>query len=139
MSIRLQHIKDHILAANQCAEMSSPPYSPLTTHVLNTGRGIPAASMVISLHLLNHTAASWTLLRTGATNDDGRCPGLITREAFVPGVYKMRFETGRYWEALGETCFYPYVEIVFTITDAAQKFHVPLLLSRFSYSTYRGS
>ncbi|KAF5889886.1 diphosphomevalonate decarboxylase, partial [Clarias magur] len=72
-------------------------------------------------------------LRT--TNSDGRCPGLITREAFGPGAYKMRFETEQYWERLGETCFYPYVEIVFTITDASQKFHIPLLLSRFSYST----
>lgn len=46
-----------------------------------------------------------------ATNDDGRCPGLITREAFGPGTYKIRFETGQYWEGLGETCFYPYVEV----------------------------
>lgn len=50
-----------------------------------------------------------TFLR--ATNDDGRCPGLITREAFIPGVYKMRFETGQYWNGLGEACFYPYVEV----------------------------
>ncbi|XP_036440779.1 5-hydroxyisourate hydrolase isoform X2 [Colossoma macropomum] len=122
-----------------CAEMTAPLLSPLTTHVLNTGRGIPAANMNLSLYLLDATSSSWNLLRTGATNDDGRSPGLISKEAFIPGVYKMRFETGQYWEALGETCFYPYVEIVFTITDASQKFHVPLLLSRFSYSTYRGS
>ncbi|XP_036440776.1 5-hydroxyisourate hydrolase isoform X1 [Colossoma macropomum] len=139
MSVRLQHIKHHIFAANQCAEMTAPLLSPLTTHVLNTGRGIPAANMNLSLYLLDATSSSWNLLRTGATNDDGRSPGLISKEAFIPGVYKMRFETGQYWEALGETCFYPYVEIVFTITDASQKFHVPLLLSRFSYSTYRGS
>lgn len=45
------------------------------------------------------------------TNDDGRCPGLISKESFVAGVYKMHFETGKYWDALGETCFYPYVEV----------------------------
>ncbi|XP_076848684.1 5-hydroxyisourate hydrolase [Brachyhypopomus gauderio] len=139
MSSRIQHIKDHIWAANKCAGMSIPLSSPLTTHVLNTGRGIPAARMGISLHFLDPSSLMWKLLTTGTTNDDGRCPSLITRDAFLPGSYKMRFETGHYWEALGETCFYPYVEIVFTITDASQKFHVPLLLSRFSYSTYRGS
>lgn len=45
------------------------------------------------------------------TNDNGRCPGLIQKESFIAGVYKLRFETGKYWDALGETCFYPYVEV----------------------------
>ncbi|KAM9481596.1 5-hydroxyisourate hydrolase [Clarias gariepinus] len=139
MSARLQRIKHHILSPHQCSEMSSLPPSPLTTHVLNTGRGVPAAGMSISLCILDPATSGWNHLTTGTTNSDGRCPGLITREAFGPGTYKMRFETGKYWERLGETCFYPYVEIVFTITDASQKFHIPLLLSRFSYSTYRGS
>ncbi|KAG7332943.1 hypothetical protein KOW79_003078 [Hemibagrus wyckioides] len=139
MSTRLQHIKDHILAANQCSEMSTLPPSPLTTHVLNTGLGVPAAGMSITLYYLDLTTSAWNHLTAGTTNTDGRCPGLITRETFLPGTYKMCFETGQYWEGLGETCFYPYVEIVFTITDASQKFHIPLLLSRFSYSTYRGS
>ncbi|KAF7699364.1 5-hydroxyisourate hydrolase isoform X1 [Silurus meridionalis] len=139
MSTRLQRIKDHILSANQCSEMSVLPPSPLTTHVLNTGRGIPAAGMSITLYFLDPTTSTWNHRTTGTTNSDGRCPGLITKDAFSPGIYKMRFETGQYWEGLGETCFYPYVEIVFTITDASQKFHIPLLLSRFSYSTYRGS
>ncbi|KAI3371467.1 hypothetical protein L3Q82_023575 [Scortum barcoo] len=77
--------------------------------------------------------------RVGTTNEDGRCPGLISREAFGPGMYKLRFETGSYWKTLGQTCFYPYVEVVFTISDPEQRFHLPLLMSRFSYSTYRGS
>ncbi|XP_030621616.1 5-hydroxyisourate hydrolase isoform X2 [Chanos chanos] len=120
-------------------DMTSPLPSPLTTHVLNTGMGVPGAGMALSLHRLDPVTSAWSLITAGTTNDDGRCPGLITRECFTPGVYKIRFESGQYWEGLGETCFYPYIEIVFNITDAAQKFHVPLLLSRFSYSTYRGS
>ncbi|RXN18057.1 diphosphomevalonate decarboxylase [Labeo rohita] len=84
--------------------------SPLTTHVLNTAQGVPGANMTISLHHLNPISSEWNLLTTGITNDDGRCPGLITKESFIAGVYKMRFETGNYWDALGETCFYPYVE-----------------------------
>ncbi|KAM9854915.1 5-hydroxyisourate hydrolase-like [Aulostomus maculatus] len=113
--------------------------SPLTTHVVNTGDGIPAAKVPISLHRLDSELMVWTMLAVGTTNEDGRCPGLITREALHPGMYKLRFETGSYWESRGQTSFYPYAEVVFTITDPRQKFHLPLLMSRFSYSTYRGS
>ncbi|KAM3624702.1 uncharacterized protein V6R79_000436 [Siganus canaliculatus] len=133
---RLQQLKGHILPGKVAAMAGSP--SPLTTHVLNTAMGIPGSNMSLSLHRLD-TTNTWILITNGATNDDGRCPGLLTKEMFTPGVYKMRFETGQYWESMGESCFYPYVEIVFTINDPGQKYHIPLLLSRFSYSTYRGS
>ncbi|KAL0968115.1 hypothetical protein UPYG_G00262580 [Umbra pygmaea] len=113
--------------------------SPLTTHVLNTADGVPGVRMTLSLHRLDSTLVIWNLVTVGTTNEDGRCPGLIDNDAFTPGMYKMRFETGKYWESLGHTSFYPYVEIVFTINKPKQKFHLPLLLSRFSYSTYRGS
>ncbi|XP_036432117.1 5-hydroxyisourate hydrolase b [Colossoma macropomum] len=119
--------------------MTSKTVSPLTTHVLNTADGVPGARMALSLHRLDPHMALWNLLTIGTTDKDGRCLDLITREAFTAGMYKIRFETGQYWENLGQTCFYPYVEIVFTITDQDQMFHLPLLLSRFSYSTYRGS
>ncbi|KAL1007319.1 hypothetical protein UPYG_G00084940 [Umbra pygmaea] len=135
---RLQYIKGHLLDKDKCAEMAAS-YSPLTTHVLNTGMGIPGVQMALSLHRLDPSTSLWNLLSTGTTNDDGRCPDLISREVFTPDVYKLRFETGKYWESLGETSFYPYVEIVFTITNPSQHFHIPLLCSRFSYSTYRGS
>uniref|UniRef100_A0A667Y7F6 5-hydroxyisourate hydrolase n=1 Tax=Myripristis murdjan TaxID=586833 RepID=A0A667Y7F6_9TELE len=112
---------------------------PLTTHVLNSGDGVPAARLALSLHRLDSNLLIWNLLTVGTTNEDGRCPGLISSEAFTAGMYKLRFETGAYWERLGRTSFYPYVEVVFTISEPQQRFHVPLLLSRFSYSTYRGS
>ncbi|XP_073706790.1 5-hydroxyisourate hydrolase [Garra rufa] len=136
---RLQHIRSHIVSADKNMNIATTLPSPLTTHVLNTAQGVPGANMTISLHRLNPISSEWNLLTTGITNGDGRCPGLITKESFIAGVYKMHFETGKYWDALGEPCFYPYVEVVFTITDPSQKYHVPLLLSRFSFSTYRGS
>ncbi|XP_073709386.1 5-hydroxyisourate hydrolase [Misgurnus anguillicaudatus] len=136
---RLQHIKDHILSEEKNMDLPVMLPSPLTTHVLNIANGVPGANMTISLHRLDPISSLWNELTTRITNDDGRCPGLITKETFIPGVYKMRFETGKYWNALGEICFYPFVEVVFTIADPSQKYHVPLLLSRFSYSTYRGS
>ncbi|XP_028306419.1 5-hydroxyisourate hydrolase b isoform X1 [Gouania willdenowi] len=124
-----------------CAQvtMAAADLCPLTTHVLNTGDGIPAAKLDLSLHRLDPRMMVWSMLSVGTTNADGRCPALISREHFLPGMYKLRFETGSYWENRGETSFYPYVEVVFRISEAEQKFHLPLLMSRFSYSTYRGS
>ncbi|XP_068169941.1 5-hydroxyisourate hydrolase b [Antennarius striatus] len=113
--------------------------SPLTTHVLNTADGVPAARMALSLHRLDSKLMIWNMLSVGTTNEDGRCPELISWQTFTAGMYKLRFETGSYWESLGQTSFHPYVEVVFTISDPVQKFHLPLLMTRFSYSTYRGS
>ncbi|XP_056622140.1 5-hydroxyisourate hydrolase isoform X2 [Triplophysa dalaica] len=136
---RLQLIKDHILSRERNMAMPATQPSPLTTHVLNIAKGVPGANMTISLYRLDPVSSVWNELTTRLTNDDGRCLCLITKETFIAGVYKMHFETEKYWNALGEISFYPFVEVVFTVTDASQKYHVPLLLSRFSYSTYRGS
>ncbi|CAN9499069.1 unnamed protein product [Ophioblennius macclurei] len=119
--------------------MAAAESSPLTTHVLNTGDGVPASGVDLSLHRLDTKLMIWTMLSVRTTDSNGRCHGLIGREAFIPGMYKLRFETGSYWDGLGQTCFYPYVEVVFNITEVEQTFHLPLLISRFSYSTYRGS
>ncbi|XP_034045145.1 5-hydroxyisourate hydrolase-like isoform X2 [Thalassophryne amazonica] len=135
---RLQRLKNHVVCEQQTTAMAGSG-SPLTTHVLNTATGVPGSSMTLSLHHQDPSTATWCLITTGSTNEDGRCPGLITKQKFTPGVYKLHFDTAQYWQRLGETCFYPYVEIVFTINDPGQKYHIPLLLSRFSYSTYRGS
>ncbi|XP_012711774.2 5-hydroxyisourate hydrolase [Fundulus heteroclitus] len=137
-AFRLQQLKNHILAERKITTMSGSP-SPLTTHVLNTALGVPGSNVTLRLYQQDPSSDVWHLVTTGTTNGDGRCPGLITQEQFKPGVYKLHFETGQYWTSMGQTSFYPYVEIVFTITDTDQKYHVPLLLSRFSYSTYRGS
>ncbi|XP_060764902.1 5-hydroxyisourate hydrolase b [Neoarius graeffei] len=113
--------------------------SPVDTHVLNTIDGIPAARMALSLHRLDPRMTLWNLISTGTTDENGYCSRLITRQKFTVGMYKLRFETGQYWESLGQTSFYPYVEIVFTITDLDQRFHVPLHLSRYTYSVYRST
>ncbi|XP_020787839.1 5-hydroxyisourate hydrolase b [Boleophthalmus pectinirostris] len=119
--------------------MSGAESSPLTTHVLNTAEGLPASRLALSLHRLDHSTKIWNMLTVGTTNTDGRCPGLVSRADFTPGMYKLRFETGEYFNNLGQSAFYPYVEVVFTIKEPNQRFHIPLLLSCFSYSTYRGS
>ncbi|XP_004067256.1 5-hydroxyisourate hydrolase isoform X1 [Oryzias latipes] len=137
-TFRLQQLKGHISPENKITTMASLE-SPLTTHVLNVAMGVPASNVTLRLYRQDPSSKTWQLLNTGITNADGRYPGLITKELFTAGVYKLHFETAQYWASLGDTSFYPYVEIVFTINDPGQKYHVPLLLSRFSYSTYRGS
>ncbi|XP_063053907.1 5-hydroxyisourate hydrolase-like [Engraulis encrasicolus] len=112
--------------------------SPVSTHVLNTCDGLPAARMALSLHKVNTNMMIWNLISIGSTDDNGRCAGLVSKEAFSPGMYKLRFEAGQYWESLGQNSLYPYIEVVFTVTDPEQHLHLPLLLTRSSYSTYRG-
>ncbi|XP_068594449.1 5-hydroxyisourate hydrolase [Brachionichthys hirsutus] len=135
---RLQKIKGHILTENKITGMTGSP-NPLTVHVLNTAIGVPGSNMALTLYRQDSFTNAWSLISTGITNDGGRCTGLITKQMFTPAVYKIHFETTQYWESMGQTCFYPYVEIAFTVNDSGQKYHVTLLLSRFSFSTYRGS
>jgi len=85
---------------------------------------------------------SWCRIGETITNSDGRGPGILSAEEearFRIGVYKMTFYTKEYFDDSGTETFYPYVEVVFRITDVSQHYHIPLLISPFGYSTYRGS
>ncbi|XP_069320883.1 5-hydroxyisourate hydrolase-like isoform X2 [Eulemur rufifrons] len=113
--------------------------SLLTTHVLDTATGLPAQGLCLRLYRLEDHGQQWTELRTSYTDPDGRCPGLLTQAQMKAGTYKLSFDTEAYWRRRGQESFYPYVEVVFTVTNETQKFHVPLLLSPWSYTTYRGS
>lgn len=111
--------------------------SQLTTHVLDTSCGRPAAN--VSVVCFHNSNGSWTEIAQGFTNSDGRLPNLFaTGQALVPGLYKLQFHTKAYFDVLKVQSFYPYVDIVFEILDAAH-YHVPLLLNPYGYSTYRGS
>lgn len=104
----------------------------LSTHVLDTVSGTPAAGVPVTL-----LAADGAVLHSAVTDGDGRIAGL--GDALDAGVYRLRFDTAAYFAAQGITGFYPEIVIAFEITDAAAKHHVPVLLSPFAYSTYRGS
>jgi len=112
--------------------------SKQTTHVLNTAQGTPAAGLNITLYRLDQHG-EWKTVNSGLTNKDGRLPGLISQNDFTPAVYKLIFNTESYFNSLGQETFYPFVEVVFTIPDQTQHYHVPLIVSPYSYSTYRGS
>ena len=108
----------------------------ITTHVLDTALGRPAAGLLVTLEL--REGADWRPIGTGATDADGRL-GTLTPGAIAAGVYRIGFDTGAYFARAGTAGFYPEVRIVFEVRDGAAHFHVPLLLSPFGYSTYRGS
>ena len=111
--------------------------SQLTTHILDTTKGKPAQA--VSIYLYQQHEDSWTELTIGTTNKDGRIPDLLRKDLILePGIYKMKFETKEYFEKQGIQTFYPFIEIIFTITGS-EHYHVPLLLTPFGYSTYRGS
>ena len=121
----------------QDADWSAVHQSQLTTHVLDTTLGRPAAEMTIRLKHFVHDG--WFTLAQGVTNADGRVGDLLPSEKNVlPGNYKMVFETARYFKANNTTGLYPAVEICFTVSDDSH-YHIPLLLNPFGYSTYRGS
>jgi 5-hydroxyisourate hydrolase len=113
--------------------------SAITTHVLDTSRGRPASGVAVKLE--RETAhGGWQEIGTGATDADGRARDLLPDGfALSEGAYRLSFATGPYFAAQEIETFYREVLIVFTVSDAAQHYHVPLLLSPFGYSTYRGS
>ncbi|NXL61625.1 HIUH hydrolase, partial [Chordeiles acutipennis] len=123
----------------QARGMSETPDGSLTTHVLNTATGLPATGLAVRLARLQEVGLQWTELVQRWTDEDGRCQLLLAPGQAKAGTYKLRFETAAYWQGLGHASFYPFVEVVFTIAEPVQKLHVPLLISPFSYTTYRGS
>ena len=107
--------------------------SAITTHVLDTARGRPAAGVPVRLE------REGALLGSGTTDADGRLRDLLPPGApLTTGVYRLVFDTGAYFRAQGTEAFYPHVAIDFEVRDGGHH-HVPLLLSPFGYSTYRGS
>jgi 5-hydroxyisourate hydrolase len=112
--------------------------SGITTHVLDTSRGRPAAGIDVVLQRL--VGGEWEAIGGGRTDADGRVRALL-RDTLqvVPGIHRLIFETAGYFSALGTRSFYPQVTIAFEIVDPGEHYHVPLLLSPYGYSTYRGS
>jgi 5-hydroxyisourate hydrolase len=112
--------------------------SPITSHALDLALGRPARGLPLLLSRLDEHGA-WHTLAQAVTNDDGRAPDLLPEGSLERGTYRLSFDTRSYLEASGQPVFYPHVEIVFAVEQPSQHYHIPLLLSPFGYSTYRGS
>ncbi|KAI9444883.1 hypothetical protein H4582DRAFT_1911830 [Lactarius indigo] len=127
------------------------PKSPITCHVLDSSVGKPATGVRVNLHVHRGPTATgdtttgiWDFLASGVTNADGRCVDLLSpgdQHARLQsgGLYKIVFETKDYFDRVGKPTFYPWVEIPFAVVNPDEHYHVPLLISPFSYTTYRGS
>ena len=112
--------------------------SAITTHVLDTSIGKPAVGVRVALATTEN--GSWTPLGATATDSDGRAKDLLPPEhKLATGTYKLTFEAREYFRGRGVESFFPRVDVIFSVQDSDQHFHVPLLLSPYSYSTYRGS
>ena len=117
--------------------------SPITCHCLDTANGRPASGVSVSLFQLCGSLheGNWKLLASGETDSDGRCSQLLPAgSAVTDGFYKMQFRCGDYFKTQHDTkCFFPYADIVFEYEQSGGHYHIPLLLSPYSYTTYRGS
>ncbi|MEE2035624.1 hydroxyisourate hydrolase [Nocardiopsis sp. CT-R113] len=113
--------------------------SHVTTHILDTALGAPARGVPVRLEsAADGRRASWKTLAEGRTDDDGRVPDLGP-DRLATGTYRLVFDTAAYFAADGRTGFFPEVTVAFDLTEEQDHYHVPLLLSPYSYSTYRGS
>jgi 5-hydroxyisourate hydrolase len=114
--------------------------SSVSSHVLDTSLGRPAGHVRARLQLLEAVegAQHWTTLAEKKTDDDGRIPAFVDGPLGA-GTYRVCFDTKSYFEATSQPVFYPQIEVVFAVVPGDEHYHVPLLLSPFGYSTYRGS
>lgn len=109
----------------------------ITTHVLDTSRGRPAADLRIELH--KKSGEEWQLISEGSTDPNGRCNTLLGDAPVETGTYRLLFHAGTYFQGLRAASFYSEIPVVFEVREPGAHYHVPLLLSPFGYSTYRGS
>lgn len=141
---------DQVLAHITPSHTGAPMRPPITTHVLDTTLGVPASGLPLKLYKYDEYSSSWNALSEGVTNDDGRVGNLLPPSNYLePGRYKMHFDTGSYLNkcksqrpsCFSEVPFYPQAEVEFVITPATamDHYHIPLLLSPYGYSTYKGS
>jgi len=111
--------------------------SAITTHVLDTSRGCPGAGIRVELH--RKSGDGWKPIGQGHTDGNGRCGNLMGDEKPDPGTYRLNFHAAEYFQMQDTKAFYSEIPVIFEVGDPNQHYHVPLLLSPFGYSTYRGS
>ncbi len=126
------------LRIDKLFQTETPMRSPITTHILDTTLGRPASGIHVELFSTNQNERR--KVGEGTTDIDGRIgAGLIASDDFKPGTYKMRFATGVYFDSQGTDHFYPELTITFKVSVDQSHYHIPLLLSPYGYTTYRGS
>ena len=114
------------------------PEGTLSVHILNQQTGLPSQGGQVELD--KQQGSSWQHIASGKTDADGRIKTLYPRaDNMEPGIYKVTFKTGEYFKINNMSTFFPVIPVIFNVTKQNQKLHIPLLLSQYGYSTYRGS
>lgn len=135
------HLIKNLLAGIALASLTqfvSAQSNPLSVHVLNLADGLPVPEVVVTLEKLNDE--KWALLNTGATNAQGRITALFPENAEIgKGTYRVTFKTGKWYASQHKKTFFPEIPVIFTADGSVPHYHVPLLLSQYGYSTYRGN
>ncbi len=112
--------------------------SGISTHILDLSTGSAAPAVPVALDVQD--GAAWRTVAAHATDADGRVKALLPAGApLAAATYRLRFDTAAHWRTRGVAAFHPHIEVCFTVADAARHHHVPLLISPFGYSTYRGT
>ena len=112
--------------------------NPLSVHVLNLENGLPSPGVNVTLE--KHVGQNWQPLAQGVTNEQGRIGELFPdKQAMEAGQYRVVFKTGDYFKKAGRDTFFPEIPVIFEVKNADQHYHIPLLLSPYGFSTYRGS
>eukprot|EP00276_Gloeochaete_wittrockiana_P004647 CAMPEP_0184660638 /NCGR_PEP_ID=MMETSP0308-20130426/34523_1 /TAXON_ID=38269 /ORGANISM="Gloeochaete witrockiana, Strain SAG 46.84" /LENGTH=119 /DNA_ID=CAMNT_0027101343 /DNA_START=63 /DNA_END=422 /DNA_ORIENTATION=+ len=119
--------------------MGGSEVSPITTHVLDTALGRPAGGMPILLESVLENGTRFVEIARGLTDSNGRITNLLQPNSLQAGQYRMVFDTAKYFQSIATKGFYPVVQIHFEITSPNEHYHIPLLISPYGYSTYRGS
>jgi 5-hydroxyisourate hydrolase len=110
----------------------------ISTHVLDTAQGTPAGDLSVFLERQEHSG-EWRTVVSARTDKDGRCGQLLPhQENLSPGIYRLTFDTAAYYSAHGVSGLYPLVQVTFAVREGETHFHIPLLLSPYGYTTYRG-
>jgi 5-hydroxyisourate hydrolase len=113
--------------------------SGISTHILDTAKGAPVSGLPVRLER-QEASGQWTILSSAHSNSEGRCSQLLPEDQdLIPGTYRLTFDTASYFSAQVVRWLYPIVQITFTAREAETHYHVPLLLSPYGYTTYRGS
>jgi len=116
----------------------SAPVGTLSVHILNQQTGLPSPDVTVTLEKQQQN--SWTTLANAKTDPDGRIKSLYPQEQDMqPGIYKVTFKTSEYFRSQKLDSFFPEIPVQFTVTRTNEKLHIPLLLSQYGYSTYKGS
>ncbi|MGO1462344.1 MAG: hydroxyisourate hydrolase [Marinobacter sp.] len=136
MSVKKSIVAGLILAGSSSFAMAAD--NPLSVHVLNIQNGLPSPNVTVTLE--RKEGDKWVDLSEAVTNDKGRISALYPEgESLVNGTYRVVFETGEWFEKQDTSSFFPEIPVVFTMDGTLEHYHVPLLLSPYGFSTYRGN